>query len=447
MAPTWDETEETTPTGGNTTSMAPKWDETEEVSPSGGKSVGGLMSNAISDAGQMIGGVGQAVMHPIDTATNVATHLPEIGHSMAHSWGLDSADSGHRLQTLADEAYKHPVSHVLDAASVAIPGLKAAGLMPEALEGANVVGKAGELADEASNAMGRRALGYTKAGLKNGGLEKANDATRFAIDKGILTPGAKPTEMLEAAKGMKGEVGGQIGDILKAEPGSFDSSAAAQRLEALRPRDAAGAVLKGGKYDALNGEIDDALETVKAHGGGDMPWDSANELKKTVREGTNFNPMKDTGVNSTRKAIGGEFNNELDTQLGKSMEARGADVQPFLDAKEQYGHLKGLGKALDNRVAQTSGNRSLGLTDMVAAGAGGIAHGPVGALATVAAKKAIEKFGLTGGAVLARKLAIMAENPVLLQKYGSVIDQAITAGPAAVATTMHLIENHEGAGQ
>lgn len=431
----------------NSGGWTPPTDERVDQAPQEEKTLGGLASNAISDAGQMVGGVGQALMHPIDTATNVATHLPEIGHSMAHSWGLDSADKGHRLQTLADESYKHPVSHVLDAASIAIPGLKAAGLMPEALEGANVAAKAGEVAGDVSDALGRRAVGFTKAGLKNGGLEKANEATRFAIDKGILTPGAAPKDMLEAATAMKGEVGGKIGDILKAEPGSFDTSAASQRLEALRPRSATGEILKGGKYDALNSEINDALETVKAHGGGDMPWDSANELKKTVREGTNYNPMKDTGVNNTRKAIGGEFNNELDSQLGKSMEERGGDVQPFLDAKKDYGNLKGLGKALDNRVASTAGNRAVGLTDVIAGGAGGILHGPVGALATIAAKKAIEKFGLTGGAVLGRKLALLVENPAMLQKYGGVIDHAIQAGPAAVATTMHLIENHEGATQ
>jgi hypothetical protein len=428
----------------------PSWtapaDERVDAAPAQSeKSLGGLVGNAVSDVGDMVGGLGNAAMHPIDTATNVATHLPEIGHSMAHSWGLDSADSGHRMDTLKEEAYKHPVSHLLDAASVVIPGLKAAGLAPEALEGANIASKVGEGAGEVSDALGRRALGYTKAGLKNGGLEKANEATHYAIDNGILTPGAKPTEMLDATKAGLSSEGGKIGDILKSEPGAFDSSMATQRLEALRPRGANGEILRGGKYDALNSEIDESLNTINAHGGGEMPWERANELKKTVREGTNFSPMKDTGVNNMRKSLGGEFNNELDTQLGKSMKARGADIEPLLDAKEAYGHLKGLVKALDNRVATTSGNRTIGVMDAAAGGMGGLLHGPVGAIAGVVAKKAIEKYGLTGGAVLGRKLAVILENPAMLEKYGSMLDKAVTAGPAEVATTMHLIEQHDPA--
>lgn len=438
----WDDTAPT-----QTELAAPAWDaappSADELGAKPEKSFGGLMSNAVSDGTSMVGGLAQAAMHPIDTVKNVATHLPEIGHSMAHSWGLDSADEGHRMQTLEDEAYKHPVSHVLDAASVAIPGLKAVGLAPEALEGANIAGKAGELAGDASDALGRRALGFTKAGLKNGGLEKANDATRYAIDSGILTPGASPKEMLAAKDAMKASEGGKIGDILSSEPGSFDQAQATQKLEALRPRGADGAVLRGGKYDAINSEIDDSLKTIQAHGDSPMPWSDANELKKTVREGTNFNPMKDTGVNNIRKAVGGTFKDELDSQLEGSMKARGADVKPFMDAKENYGHLKNLDKSLDNRVASTAGNRAVGLTDVIAGGAGGIAHGPVGAIATIAAKKAIEKFGLTGGAVLGRKLALMVADPIKLAKYGRVIDGAINAGPAAVATTMHLIEQHD----
>jgi hypothetical protein len=429
-------------------SKSGKFDYIDDATPPAPeKTLGGLASNAVSDVGQMATGVMSAFASPIDTAKNVATHLPEIGHSMLHSWGLDSADSGHRMETLGNEAYQHPVSHLLDAASVLFPAAKAAGLTGEALEGASIAGKAGEVAGEASDALGRRALGFTKAGLKNGGLEKANEATHYAIDNGILTSGADSKDMAELTKAGKLAEGDKIGEILKSEPGTFDSAQASQRIESLRPRGSNGEILTGGKYDAINAELDDAMKTIDAHGGGPVDWEEANKLKKTVREGTNYSPMKDTGVNDVRKSIGGNFKDEIDSQLENSMKDRGADIQPFLDSKENYGHLKTLEKALDNRVASQAGNRSVGLTDMIAGGVGALAHGPVGAVATVLAKKAIEKFGLTGGAVIGRKISTLLANPAMAQKYGAVIDAALSAGPAATATTLHIIEGREGAQQ
>lgn len=208
----------------NSGGWTPPADERVDAPAPEEKTFGGLMGNAVSDAGQMASGLAQGVMHPIDTVKNVATHVPEIAHSMLHSWGLDSADSGHRMQTLGDEAYKHPVSHLMDAASVAIPGLKAAGIIPEGLEGANLAAKAGEAGESLEHTadlfrakdLGARTRQFAEMGEDEaahiGRQAKVNEITGSAADQ------LEKAKALDASEGKKVTDFRHEGDVAGAAP-------------------------------------------------------------------------------------------------------------------------------------------------------------------------------------------------------------------------------------
>jgi hypothetical protein len=233
---------------------------TPNAAPASEKSIGGLLSNAAGDAGQMIGGAAQAVLHPIDTATNVATHLPEIAHGALHSWGLDSADDGHRMQTLKDQAYEHPVSHLLDVASFAIPAAKALGVGSKAVEGANLAGKAGEMADgleHTANLYRAKDIGArTKqfAELDEDGAARLGQRMK---DEGIT---GNARTMKAKAKALDAAEGQKVGDFRR----QGDAMGAAPEHQAVMDAIKAqfGPKYSVGEHAGSGGEFNNALDSL-----------------------------------------------------------------------------------------------------------------------------------------------------------------------------------------
>jgi hypothetical protein len=121
---------------------------------------------------------------------------------------------------------------------------------------------------------------------------------------------------------------------------------------------------------------------------------------------------------------------QLEEQLGKDNPAMAA----YNAAKGDYGNSKNIIRALENKISSKAGNRAIGLTDTIAgAGALGAHAGPLGALAVIAGKKLIERYGLAAGSKI---LSQMAGG-----KYSGILGHLTTWGPAEMATLNTIAEN------
>lgn len=418
--------------------------ETDQEVPSG-KTLGGLASNAAKDAGDIVTNTanlaGNLIAHPIDTTSQVVKGLPSALKAWAQELGVPEAlhgKFGEALSKFGNSAYEHPVSRALDVASVAMPALKGAGLVGEGAEAAEMAGKAGkvgEMATDASNALGRRELGFTKRLLNTSDkMEKANDATEWANKKGLMDVLDSPDDRLAKAQNLKQGAWDTMAQTYS-DPALAGKKLNAQRLvdamESMRPKDANGMVLRGGDFDALNSEIDKKIETIKAYKG-DVPWQNAQDLKNAMKAATKWDLTVPSQINDLRKRLSGGFRGDMEAQLEDALGKENPALGAYNAAKNDYGMSKNVIRALENKISSKAGNRLGGLTDFIA-GAGGAAHGgPLGAMAVVAAKKVIERYGMAAGSKMLSQLAG--------GKYAGILGHLSTFGPAEMATVNMIAE-------
>jgi U5 snRNP spliceosome subunit len=200
----------------------------------------------------------------------------------------------------------------------------------------------------------------------------------------------------------------------------FDPRSAIQDIQNLRPTTKSGQVLRGGDYDAQHAIIDNAINTIRAHGERPLSWDEANRLKGNLQGLVNYDSTKSSNVNSLKKKIASTFLRNLDSQLDTSLAAKGSSASIFKGAKKAYGDSDAILKGLQNKISSEKGNNAISLTDYLAGtigGAAGSSAGPVGgaagALGSMAAKKAVQRYGVnTAGSIFnnASKALNRAEN-------------------------------------
>lgn len=431
------------------TAPAGKMDESmfsDEPAPSG-KSLGGFASNALKDTGEIAGNVaslaGNMISHPVDTASGVVKGLPGAIGSWAKELGIPEAlhgRFGEAVSKFGNSAYEHPVSRALDAASVLVPALKGVGLADAGAEAANIAGKAGEmgkigeLAQEGSNALGRRELGFTKRLINTGDkLDKANESSEWANKNGLMDVLDNSDDRIAKAKNLKDDAWNRMDSTYKSPALEGKAPLNAQRLidkmNEMRPRDAQGNVLSGGDFESLNNEIDKKIENIRAFKG-DIPWQSAQDLKNIMKKSTSWDLTQPNQINDLRKRLSGGFRGEMDSQLEGAI---GKDnMDHYNSAKNDYGNAKNVIRSLDNKISSSAGNRLGGATDWLAAAAGGSHAGPLGAVAVVAAKKAVERYGLAAGSKLLSQVAG--------GKYANLFNHMTSFGPAEMATIKLIAE-------
>lgn len=419
----------------------------DEPAPANEKSLGGLAHNAVADAGNIVSSTanlaGNMIAHPIDTTKQVVTNLPAGLKAWAQELGVPEAlhgQFGDALKKFGESAYEKPVSRALDVASVAMPALKGAGLVGEGAEAAELAQKGGKLAEmagDASNALGRRELGFTKRLLGNSEkMDKANEATEWANKNGLMDVLDSPNDRLAKAKGLKDQAWDTMGTTY-GDPALAGKNLGSQNLidalEAKRPRDPAGNVLRGGDWDALNNEIDNKIDTIKAFKG-DIPWNSAQDLKNRIKAATNWDTTKSSDINNFRKTLSGAFRENMDTQLADQLGKDNPAMAAYNTAKNDYGMSKNVIRALENRISSKAGNRILGPSDFLVGGAEAIHGGGLSALAVVGAKKMIERYGLAAGSKMLSQLAG--------GKYSGLLGHLSAFGPAEMAT-VNMIAEHD----
>lgn len=263
--------------------------------------------------------------------------------------------------------------------------------------------------------------------------------------------------MLERAQTVGDTAGQQIGEGLKAldDAGipSLDAKAVASKVHrALKP------AYSGGAYDAESKIADEIRATILAHGDGPLTFQSAQALKEKLQEIGKFEQMSNglkaqlyrkastTVKQAMEDAIGAASAPSSETGLAlpkdsqtlvpDSLGMRGSPANPIIDpttlenymkAKKVYGASEQAEKALTNRFSSEQGNKNIGLTDTIAAGAELAAGNPGRALALVGAKKALERYYHATKATAADYLAKTSIGPAVKKAaYASFISKLTT---------------------
>lgn len=428
-------------------------------SPTSGMTASGLAKNAMSDIADLAMTIPNAFKKVLyDAPKDIIKSTGELGSGtpiQETTVAKDLKNFSRNAPAMGAEmirpvvhpfeyAKEHPVNQLLNLATLATGG---AGLAKDAAPAA------ASAAESGASTMARRALGFTKRFLNSESkISNVEDATQVALDHKIVTPGASPEVMMQRAKDLEDMAGKTIGSILENENRGagralstnaapqlreqflFDPREAVKDIEGLRPRAKGGKVLHGGDYDAQNAVIDKAIETVQAHGDRPLPWDEANELKGRLQGLANYDVTQSKPVNDLKKALGGTFKDNLDSQLETTMQSSGRDIGPFKEAKRIYKAAGDIQNGLQNIISSKKGNNAFTLTDFLTGQIGGSAGGGTAAIFSVLAKKALEKFGPTAGASGLKKLSIvLKEAPMILGEYGPTLQKARQAGTAQFA--------------
>ncbi|MBL7545623.1 MAG: hypothetical protein JNL11_17520 [Bdellovibrionaceae bacterium] len=166
----------------------------------------------------------------------------------------------------------------------------------------------------------------------------------------------------------------------------------------------------------------------------------SNEIKGAIDDEINYarNPLNKEPA--TEKAFYGA-RSEINKIVQESIEDLGgsAQVNALKSANKEYGLASKANRMANDRVNRESANKILGLTDTITAGAGATYGAVTGdwqtAAVALAGKKAIEKYGVTG-------LAVMADRASkALLKQPTMAKLAQTNPNAFKATVFSLVEN------
>lgn len=375
-------------------------------------SLSGLASNAMSDVGDIAKGGVELAKQSFLAPFKASTTLFKTGQQLAQGQPLAETELGQAPGKLGNmvvgmlphpnpekplsfknmepgallenvtHPYQHPVKAAMDIATVAAP------FLPEM--------KASGLAGAAEKA-GVNALGFKGSALNTEQkIAKAQQVARNMLDQGIITPLASHEKMAERASALANRAGSQIGNYLESvgERGQFyDPNEAIHAFEQLRPMGKNGNVLKGGIYDKVNSKIDDAVETLKAHGDEPISFDDANDLKGVFQDNANWKSNKDATL--LDRVIAGKFRESIDNALSRISDTglNKEEYQNFLKNKKLYSSAMQAQDPLYNKVSRELANNKIGLTDLIIAAPEVAAGHSLTGLALVGAKKLAQKFG------------------------------------------------------
>ena len=298
-------------------------------------------------------------------------------------------------------------------------------------------------AKDIAQTRGAKALGYTKRLLKTPeAVESAKNTAQEMLDRGVITPMASPTEMADRVGDLLDSSGQSIGKYLKSVNGGFDTRSAIDAVNALRPTGSDGQWLRGGNYDAVNGLLDKALDTIQAHKDV-IPFEEANKLKGLLQGAINW---RGTNLESeVGRQIAGAMRNSVDSNLERIAGDAGRNgFDQFLKDKSTYSSALNAQDALANRISSEFGNKTIGLTDAIW-GAGELAAGnPGGAAAAIAGKRVLERYGNQAGAWAADKVAKLVQtSPQVFGKFAPALTAAAARGANALATTQFILSKRE----
>ncbi len=457
--------------------------------------------NVIANTLGGIGGFGASLLYggPVGKMATIATRAGEkaIAGRLATAGATTGAQSAAKelAKKIARSSAQMGVEGVTFAAPTAIteaalgdPELAAETLLVNGLAGGAIgaLGRAGsevlklganKIAQESAekgfleafrDERAAKALGFSKGQIKKlkGGQQEAEEIGAAMLEltdaqgKKIIGALDSPETIQANIKRAKNEVGEKLGayydEIDNTGVKTFDTEKLAETVE----KDL-GSFFKS----ALNKDevrvYENTLEAIKKLGGenGLSTLRQAKELLDQV-DAIAFpggkpplNPTaKQTLAKDVRKILRDQLNETVDTAAGSLIGKKGV-INEIKKNNKLYSQLTKAERAIDDKVSSMAGNKYIGLTDTIT-GAGTIgAIGAPGAIATVAAKKFIEKYGNqiaanTAGVLYAQKS--MAKVAKKLDEIPEKIDSMLkgrrltdVAKTTSVGAIQRLIENAE----
>jgi hypothetical protein len=380
-----------------------------------------MLSNVPRSAGNLIGGMYQAIRHPKDTAGTLVKTTAEIGQKMTPGWKnptphADAAIEGAKqrygsLDAIANTLKTDPVGMAADAAAVAggvsgvARGAAAAARGLNMGRAASVAGRVADVAGGVSDAVnpvnlvtkpiGAAAKGVAKPLMKSAlGLPGRTERYGATPATAALenTSGITPTAVRQSSIARLAELDKQLDSLTSASSNPADLSAARKAIS-----DAIAEVKKG---NALPDDLLPMLEQLtKARPGfpgavtatGELaaqqsPTDFLNIKRQFGKDYTKFDsaaPLKD----STRK-VGNQAYHEMSTEFDRAVpgaEKVNQQIQsliPVRDAAQRASENAGPVQNMVNRATRPTG----GLAPAIA---GFMEGGPVGAAAALIGQEAL----------------------------------------------------------
>lgn len=295
------------------------------------------------------------------------------------------------------------------------------------------------IAEGLAQNMGRRALGFHKTAIKRlpGGVGQANSIAQDMLDQGVV--GLKsPESMLESAQGVAQRSGQAIGATLKkAGSKALDTKTTVSDINSqLRPeyggtiersfvKPPASKVplftekkLPEGHYAAEKAIVDQIENTAKAHGIGNIDFESAQALKETFGQHAKFNRVTDALKAYYNRRAYGIVNKGIEQGLENAASSGiipQSDIPAYIQNKKIYGSASQAIGTLTDRSAGEAANNIVSLRGALAA-AGAAATGDIPkALAGLGIWEVGRRFGEGGIASLANKAAKVTISPTAIQ--------------------------------
>lgn len=407
-----------------------------------------VLQNAVSDLKGLGESVKRIATSPLDipmsvgrTGVELAQGKPfmetPVGQQASELAGLPKAIFNRAKDVVTDPVgsfQKNPIYTTMDVASIAVPAAGAAkGLFAKA---APTIAKG---AESFAQNQAAKSLGFTKRFLKTSDMAgKAKQSAQTLMDEGVITPFASADDISARITDLSKASGERIGQFLKSVDetgGVMNPKAAIKELETLRPK------FKGGAYDAIHGRINRAIDTIRAHGNKPIPFAEANELKGVLQDLADWKSNKDASL--LDKQIAGKFRNSLDTSLEQASNkiGQGPGFEQFKKDKRIFGATQQAEDPIFNRISSEQGNNAIGLDELVLAAPQLAVGGGATAAVTGGIFRALKRFGPQTAAVTANKIAkILKSQPQRSGEIGSLLKEAVSEGPGAIAAANALME-------
>lgn len=437
MPPESDQVVQNTPERANSGWQPP---ESDSIVPTGNeKSVGGLARNAVSDAGNIISGTvglaGNLIAHPIDTTKQVVTGLPAGLKAWAQELGVPEAlhgQFGEALKKFGESAYEKPVSRALDVASVAMPALKATGVLKGA-DAAAMADKAAELgnaAEKAASARWTRAVGGTINNATEltrelgpvAGPEEFRRLGRLARNEGVVTPLNGVEDQAQKVAEMSSAAGKDIGALRDAADIQGQAAPLEDVLKQVQAK-------VGPSYDPAisteGPEFERAMNRVRTTLPGEAAPDTFAERARRV---TTLN--EDAATKAKLLQASGATTDVANSLAHLNDEAIMKALTPEQGAKYQEALARfGDSKKLEQMVGQKAGYEAGASRNRIS---------------NNLFNRFQQRFGYQLTAAGMDKIAsVLKTNPEKFGKYAHVLNAAMTGGPAALATTLHVLAQND----
>lgn len=284
---------------------------------------------------------------------------------------------------------------------------------PYIAQGAEAVGNKGK---QLAERFAARAVGAERGTVKKLGQDKIQEIGRYALDEKLLSPLASTDDVIARNAAAKAKGGAKMEQVYSAiddaNASTFNPRNVAEKID-----DQLGDFYRSPINKGEASQLDNTIESIMMRVGSDadsIPLKEAQALKQELGKVANWkNNLNITEKEKMAREAYKIVSKSIDeaAELGSKTIGKDGLQEVLASGKKLYGNAKGAEELLTNKLAREQGNKLIGLTDTIAGtGAAGasLASGGTGiipALAMVAGKKGLEKYGSQNAALLADKIS------------------------------------------